>query len=156
MGGKLDIRWTGPYEIVEDLGKQRYKVKSQKTGKVLKSTVHCCRLKPYIKPATDIDEPEEDGEEDDEEDEIEEEEHEEVQRSRENIEAKQSRRKKKQSVAAQKLSAQKKRKLSIQDEQAPTIDLTSSDLLDNHVSDAVINGVWKQLGDVNLFDSDRY
>ena len=53
----MDIHWTGPYEVVEDLGKLRYKVKSQKTGKLLKSTVHCCRLKHYIKPATDIDEP---------------------------------------------------------------------------------------------------
>ena len=59
MGGKLDIRWTGPYEVVEDLGKQRYRVKSKKTGKLLKNTVHCCRLKHYIQPATDIDEPDE-------------------------------------------------------------------------------------------------
>lgn len=70
MGGKLDIRWTGPYEVVEDLGKLRYRVKAKKTGKLLKNTVHCCRLKHYIQPATDIDEPDE--EEDEEEVEIDE------------------------------------------------------------------------------------
>lgn len=65
-------------------------------------------------------------------------------------------RKKQPSVAAQKLSSQKKRRLrSIQDkQQAPTVDLTSSVLPDNHVSD--LNGLWKQVGDVNLLEADRY
>ena len=45
MGGKLDIRWTGPYEVIEDIGKMRYKLKCKKTGKILKQAVHCCRLK---------------------------------------------------------------------------------------------------------------
>ena len=48
MGGKLDIRWTGPYEVVSDCGKMRYKLKSMTTEKVLKTTVHCSRLKHYI------------------------------------------------------------------------------------------------------------
>ena len=49
------------------------------------------------------------------------------------------------SVAAQKLSAQKKqRRRSIQDkQQARTVDLTSSDLPGKHVSDS--NGLWKQM-----------
>lgn len=53
MGGKLDIRWTGPYEVVEDCGKMRYKLKSRKAGNVLKTTVHCSRLKHYIHPASE-------------------------------------------------------------------------------------------------------
>ena len=37
MGGKLDIQLTGPYEVIDDIGKMRYKVKCKKTGK----TLHC-------------------------------------------------------------------------------------------------------------------
>ena len=55
MGGKLDIRWTGPYEVCEDAGKMRYKLKCKKTGRALKQLVHCSRLKPYIHP-TDAEE----------------------------------------------------------------------------------------------------
>ena len=39
-------------------------------------------------------------------------------------------------------------------QQAPTVDLTSSDLPGNHVSDA--NGLWKQVGEVNLLEANRY
>ena len=47
MGGKLDIRWTGPYEVIDDIGKMRYKVKCKKTGKTLKQILHSSRLKHY-------------------------------------------------------------------------------------------------------------
>ena len=47
MGGKLDIRWTGPYEVIDDIGKMRYKVRYKKTGKTLKQILHCSRLKHY-------------------------------------------------------------------------------------------------------------
>ena len=65
MGGKLDIQWTGPYEVVEDCGKMLYKLKSRKAGNVLKTTVHCSRLKYYTHPAGEEqdDEKEEDMEE---------------------------------------------------------------------------------------------
>ena len=45
MAGKLDIRWTGLYEVVEDCGKMRYKFKAKNIEKGLKQTVHCCKLK---------------------------------------------------------------------------------------------------------------
>ena len=63
--------------------------------------------------------------------------------------------KKQPSVAAQKLSAQRKRKHRIIQGkwQAPVIDFTLSDLPGNH-SDA--NGLWKRIGDVNLFEASRY
>lgn len=50
MGGKLDIRWDGPYEVIEDCGKMRFQVKSvrNKLKKVLKKMVHCSWLKPYL------------------------------------------------------------------------------------------------------------
>ncbi len=48
VGGKLDIRWTGPYKVTEDAGKMRYKLKRKKTGRALKQMVHCCRLKHYL------------------------------------------------------------------------------------------------------------
>ena len=43
MGGKLDIRWTGPFIISEDLGKRMFRLKTLagKTLKqLLKQTVH--------------------------------------------------------------------------------------------------------------------
>ena len=47
MGGKPDIRWTGPYEVVEDCGKMRYKLKSRKAGNVLKTTMkNACPYQP--------------------------------------------------------------------------------------------------------------
>ena len=54
MGGKLDIRWTGPYEVVKDCGKMLYKLKFKKTGIALKQAVHCSRLKHYIHPACEV------------------------------------------------------------------------------------------------------
>ena len=47
MGGKLDIRWTGPYEVIDDIGMMQYNVKCKKTGKTLKQILHCNRLKHY-------------------------------------------------------------------------------------------------------------
>ena len=61
MEGKLAIRWTRPYEVVEDCGKMRYKLKSRKTGNILKITVHCSRLKHYIHPASEEQDEEKEG-----------------------------------------------------------------------------------------------
>ena len=61
MGGKLDIRWTGPYEVVEDCGKMRYKLKSRKGGNILKISVHCSRLKYYTHPAGEEQDEEKEG-----------------------------------------------------------------------------------------------
>ena len=47
MGGRLDIRWSGPYEVMKDCGKMRYRLKNMHNKKLLKKTVHCDRLKPY-------------------------------------------------------------------------------------------------------------
>ena len=33
-GGKMDYRWTGPYEIIGTLGKDLYKLKAVKSDKV--------------------------------------------------------------------------------------------------------------------------
>lgn len=54
MGGKLDIRWTGPYKVVEDCGKMRYRVKNFQNGELEKKTVHCSRLKPYLEQSDSI------------------------------------------------------------------------------------------------------
>ena len=48
MGGKLDIRWSGPYEVIKDCGKLRFQLKSIRSNKQLKRMVNCTRLKPYI------------------------------------------------------------------------------------------------------------
>lgn len=62
-------------------------------------------------------------------------------------------RKKQPSVAAQKMRAQKKRRLQSIQEKAPTVDLTS-DLPAKHAR--VASGSWKQVGDVKLLEADRY
>ena len=61
MGGKLDIRWIGPYKVVKDCGKMRYKLKSRKAGNVLKTAVHCSRLKHYMHPAGEEQDEEKEG-----------------------------------------------------------------------------------------------
>ena len=48
-GGKLENPWTGPFYIHEDLGKGRYKLKTE-SGEILKQTIHCARLKLYRDP----------------------------------------------------------------------------------------------------------
>ena len=47
MGGKLEDRWMGPYEIVKCLEKGRVKLKNLQSGKVLKNTYHAVNLKVY-------------------------------------------------------------------------------------------------------------
>lgn len=49
MGGKLDDRWTGPYEVVEKLSKGRYCLKT-KEGKVLKKLYNGALLKDHLQP----------------------------------------------------------------------------------------------------------
>ena len=49
-GGKLDIIFPGgPYEIIADLGKGRFRL-SGPDGKVLRQTISCHRLKLWLDP----------------------------------------------------------------------------------------------------------
>lgn len=47
MGGKLDIRWNGPYQVMEACDKLLFRLKNVRNKKVLKRLVHCSRLKIY-------------------------------------------------------------------------------------------------------------
>ena len=49
MGGKLEDRWTGPYEVMEKLSKGRYCLKT-KSGKVLKKLYNGALLKDHLQP----------------------------------------------------------------------------------------------------------
>ena len=49
MGGKLEEKWDGPYEIVEKLSKGRYQLKSSK-GTVLKKLYNGALLKEFLSP----------------------------------------------------------------------------------------------------------
>ena len=40
-------KWTGPYSVVEDVGKGVFRLKNPATGHVLKKAVHAIRLKKY-------------------------------------------------------------------------------------------------------------
>ena len=44
-------KWTGPYRVAEDLGKGLFRLKNQKTGRVMKKAVNAVRLKQYHMPA---------------------------------------------------------------------------------------------------------
>ena len=44
MGGKLDVKWEGPYTIEAKLSKGRYQLRS-KTGFVVKKLYSSCLLK---------------------------------------------------------------------------------------------------------------
>lgn len=48
-GGKLEVQFSGPYTIAEDLGKGRYKLKDDK-GLVLKTSYNSARLKLWLQP----------------------------------------------------------------------------------------------------------
>ena len=50
-GGKLDVQFRGPFTVVEDIGKGRYKLKDEK-GKVLKTSCNVARLKLWLEPNT--------------------------------------------------------------------------------------------------------
>ena len=50
-GGKLDVQFRGPFTVVEDIGKGRYKLKDEK-GKVLKTSYNVARLKLWLEPNT--------------------------------------------------------------------------------------------------------
>ena len=51
LAPKLTAKWYGPYYITEKTGPTNYRLRDQKTHKVLKSVVHSDRLKPYLNPA---------------------------------------------------------------------------------------------------------
>ena len=44
---KMDAHFTGPYEIVEEIGKGVYRLKNVKTQKLLAKTCNSMRLKAY-------------------------------------------------------------------------------------------------------------
>ena len=46
-GDKFQARYLGPYEIVEHLGKNVFKLRNPATGLILKKSVNACRLKLY-------------------------------------------------------------------------------------------------------------
>lgn len=48
MGGKLDTKWTGPYEVIEKLSKGRYCLK--KDGKTLEKLYNGALLKDHLQP----------------------------------------------------------------------------------------------------------
>ena len=50
IGGKMKLRWLGPYFIHEVLGKGVYCLSNLKSGVVLKTAANQCRLKLYTKP----------------------------------------------------------------------------------------------------------
>ena len=47
MGGKLEDKWLGPYEIAICLDKGRVRLKNLQSGKTLKNTYHAVNLKIY-------------------------------------------------------------------------------------------------------------
>ena len=49
MGGKLEKKWLGPYEVVESLSKGRYTLKSS-DGSILKKAYNGVLLKEYLQP----------------------------------------------------------------------------------------------------------
>ena len=49
MGGKLDMKWGGPYVVEAKLSKGRYQLRSR-TGYVLKKLYSSCLLKEYFEP----------------------------------------------------------------------------------------------------------
>ena len=49
MGGKMDEKWAGPYEVVESLSRGCYKLKAT-NGKVLKKSYNSHLLKEYMEP----------------------------------------------------------------------------------------------------------
>ena len=53
MGGKLDVKWDGPYTIEAKLNKGRYQLRS-KTGFVVKKLYSSCLLKEYFEQGTCI------------------------------------------------------------------------------------------------------
>lgn len=50
-GGKLEVKWTGPYTISQCLGKGRF-VLMDDAGVCRKQAIHACRLKKYYQPWT--------------------------------------------------------------------------------------------------------
>lgn len=48
QGGKMDSHFTGPYEIVEEVGKGVYRLKNPKTSKVLAKSYNSMRFKIYF------------------------------------------------------------------------------------------------------------
>ena len=47
QGGKMDSHYTGPFEIVEEIGKGVYKIRDPETNKVLGKSINSMRFKVY-------------------------------------------------------------------------------------------------------------
>ena len=52
-GGKMDTRWIGSYIITADVGKGRYGLLNQESGKHLAKTINSSRLKKYLERKPD-------------------------------------------------------------------------------------------------------
>ncbi len=50
MGGQLDVKWTGPYIVTEDVGKGRVRLQNMSSGVILKNIYHGANLKIYADP----------------------------------------------------------------------------------------------------------
>ena len=49
-GGKLDVQFTGPYVIANDLGKGRWLLKNCQTNVLLKKSYNTQKLKKWLTP----------------------------------------------------------------------------------------------------------
>ena len=56
MGGKLEAKWKGPYEVIQAMSKGRYLLKAE-SGKTMSKLYHVALIKAYMQPdTTDIQE----------------------------------------------------------------------------------------------------
>ena len=54
MGGKLEAKWKGPYEVIQAMSKGRYQLKAE-SGKIMSKLYHGALIKAYMQPQiTDI------------------------------------------------------------------------------------------------------
>ena len=52
MGGKMDLKWLGPYHVEEITEKELYRLKCIKSGKLLKQAFSSLQLKAYVDRST--------------------------------------------------------------------------------------------------------
>ena len=51
IGGKLDLKWLGPYVVTSVTKHGNYKLRCSKSGRMLKQQVPIAQLKKYIRPS---------------------------------------------------------------------------------------------------------
>ena len=49
MGGKLEAKWKGPYEVIQAMSKRRYQLKAE-SGKIMSKLYHGALIKDYMQP----------------------------------------------------------------------------------------------------------